>query len=112
MAGGCELATTTSVKNAWKKFKKLLPVFSSHHLSYKICGRVYSSCVWNGMLHASETGPLTMPDLQHLRHNRAMIRQICTVKSENVATVRSNEMLARLEIDLDVILREKRLCSF
>ena len=38
----------------------------------------------------------------------AMIRQICNVKSENVATVSSNELLARLEIkDLDVILRKK-----
>ena len=28
-----------------------------------------------------------------------MIRQICNVKPEDVATVRSNELLARLEID-------------
>ena len=54
---------------------------------------------------------LTRPDLQRLQHNdRAMIRQICNVKP---ATVRSNELLARLEIDdLDVILREKRLRWF
>ena len=39
-----------------------------------------------------------------------MIRQICNVKPENVATVRLNELLAPLEIDdLNVILREKRL---
>ena len=31
-AGGCELSTTTRVKTAWKKFKELLPVLSSHHL--------------------------------------------------------------------------------
>ena len=42
-----------------------------------------------------------------------MIRQICNVKPEDVATVGSNELLAQLEIDdLDVILREKRLCWF
>ena len=66
------------------------------------------------MLHASETWPLTRPDLQHLRHNdRAMIRQICNVKPEDVATVRSNQLLAQLEIDdLDIILREKRLHWF
>ena len=34
-AGGCELSTTTSVKTAWKKFKDLLPVLSSRHLSLK-----------------------------------------------------------------------------
>ena len=66
------------------------------------------------MLHARETYPLTRPDLQCLQHNhRAMIRQIYNVKPEDVATVRSNELLARLEIDnLDVILREKRLHWF
>ena len=60
-------------------------------------------------MHASETWLLTRPDLQHLLHNdRAMIRQICNVKLENVATVRSNELLARLEIDdLNIILRQK-----
>ena len=35
-AGGCELSTTTCVKTAWKKFKDLLPVLSSRHLSFKI----------------------------------------------------------------------------
>ena len=34
-AGGCELSTTTCVKTAWKKFKDLLPVLSSRHLSFK-----------------------------------------------------------------------------
>ena len=39
-----------------------------------------------------------------------MIRQICYVQPENVATVRSNKLLALLEIDdLNIILREKRL---
>ena len=28
-AGGCELSTTTHVKNAWKKFKDLLPVLTT-----------------------------------------------------------------------------------
>ena len=113
-AGGCEFATTTRVKTAWKKFTELLPVLSSRHLSYKTRSHVYSSCVWNAMLHASETWPLASPDLQLLRRNdRAMIRGICNVKPESVATVRLNKLLARLEIDdLDVILREKRLHWF
>ena len=66
------------------------------------------------MLHASQTWPLTRPDLQRLRHiDIAMIRQICNVKPEDVATARSNKVLGQLEInDLDVILREKRLCWF
>ena len=86
---------------------------SSCHLSYKTCGHVYSSCIGNVILHASETWPLTKPDLQCLQHDRAMIRQICNVKSVYVATIRSNKLLAQLEIDdLDVILRERRLRWF
>ena len=44
-AGGCELSTTTRVKTAWKKFKELLPVLFSHHLSFKTRGHVYNLCV-------------------------------------------------------------------
>ena len=104
-------AATTRVKTAWKKFKDLLPVLSSRHLSFKTRGRVYSSCVWSAMLHASETWPLTKPNLQRLQRNdRAMIRQICNVRPQDIVTTRSNELLVRLGIeDLDLILKERRL---
>ena len=103
--------TTTRVKTTWKKFKDLLPVLSSRHLSFKTRGHVYSSCVRSAMLHASETWPLTMPNLQHLQRNdRAMIRQICNVRPQDIVTTRSNELLVRLGIeDLDHILKERRL---
>ena len=43
-------------------------------------------------------------------NDRAMIRQIYSIKPEDVATVRSSELLAKLELeDLDLILRERRL---
>ena len=111
-AGGCDLSTTTRVKIAWKKFKELKPVLSSRHLSFKTRGRVYSSCVRSAMLHASETWPLTKPSLQCLQRNdRAMIRQISNVKPQDTATIRSSELLAWLGIeDLDLILKERRLC--
>ena len=87
--GGCEMAVTTRVKTAWKKFRELLPVLTSRHLSYKTRGHVYSSCVRRAMLHASETWPLTKTNLQRLqRKDRAMIRQICSIKPEDVARVR------------------------
>ena len=107
-AGGCELSTTTRVKTAWKKFKDLLPVLSSCHLSFKTLGHVYSSCVRSAMLHASETWPLTKPNLQRLQRNdRAMIRQICNVRPQDIVTTRSNDLLVRLGIeDLDLILKE------
>ena len=94
-ASGWELSTTTHVKTAWKKFKELLPVLSSRHLSFKTHGRVYSSCVRSAMLHASGTWPGTKPNLQCLQRNdRAMIKQICNVKPQDIVTNRSNELLA------------------
>ena len=111
---GCEITVTTHVKSDWKKFRELLPVLTSSHLSYKTCDHVYSSCMRSAMLHASETWPLTKTNLQHLqRIDRAMIRQICSIKPEDVATVRSSELLAKLELDdLDLILRRRRFGWF
>ena len=110
-AGGCDLATTTRVKTAWKKFKELLPVLSSRPLSYKTRGHVHSTCVRSAMLHASETWPLTNPNLQRLQRNdRAMIRRICNVKPEAVATTKSNDLLTLLGLeDLNLIMKERRL---
>ena len=110
-AGGCELSMTTHMKMAWKKFKELIPVLSSCHLSFKTRGHVYSSCVLSAMLHASETWPLTKPILQHLQPNdRAMIRQICNVNPQDTANIRSTELLGRLGIeDLGLILKQRRL---
>ena len=109
--GGCEITVTTRVKTAWKKFKELLPVLTSLHLSYKTSGHVYSSCVRSAMLYASETWPLIKMNLQH--NDRAMIRQICSIKPEDVAMVRSSKLLAKLELeDLNLNLRERRLCWF
>ena len=72
-------------------------------------GHVYSSCEQMAMLHASET--LTMPNLQRLQQNdRAMIRQICNVKPQDIVTTRSNVLLAWLDLEeLDLILKERRL---
>ena len=111
--GGCEMAVTTRVKTAWKKFRELLPVLTCRHLSYKTSGHVYSSCVRSAMLHASEIY-LTKTNLQRLQRNdRAMIRQIYNIKPEDVARVRSSELLAKLQLeDLDLILRVRRLRWF
>ena len=86
-------------------------MFTSCHLSYKTCAHLFSSCVRSAMLHVSETWPLTKTNLQ--RNDWAMIRQICSIKPEDVATVRSRERLAKLQLeDLDLILSERRLCWF
>ena len=110
-ASGCELSTTTRVKTVQKMLKEVLPVLSSCYLSFKTCGHMYSSCVRSTMLHARATWPLTKPNLQCLQQNdRAVIRQTCNVKSRDIVTIRSNELLARLGIDL--ILKKRRLCWY
>ena len=76
-ADGCELSTTTrenhleEIQGAATSSLFPPPVFFS--------GRdfMYSSCVQKVMLHASETWPLTKPNLQCLQRNDgAMMRQI------------------------------------
>ena len=58
---------------------------------------------------ASETWPLTKTNTQRLQCNdRAMVRQICSIKPEDVATIRLCELLAKLKLaNLDLILRER-----
>ena len=101
---GCEIMVIISEETAWKKFSELLPILTSRHLSYKTRCHVYSSCVRSTMLHDSETWLLTKTNLQ--RHDQTDLQY-----QEDVATVRSRELLAKLE-DLDLILREGRLCWF
>ena len=109
--GGCELACTTRIKTAWKKFRELLPILTSRHLTEKTRGRIYSTYVRSAMLHASETWALTTPVLQRLQRNdRAMIRQICNIKAFDTSVVRSIDLLNRLDIEsVDLILRERRM---
>ena len=99
------------MKTAWKKFKELLPVLSTRHLSFKTHVHMYSSCKQSTMLHASETWALTKPNLQRLQwYDRAVIRQISNVKLQDIVTIRSSELLAQLGTEnLDLILKERRL---
>lgn len=79
------------------KFKELLPVLSSRHLSQWMGGRVYGTCVRSVINHASDIWPMTRPSLQRLLRNyRSMTRWICNIKPQDVATVRPSELLARL----------------
>ena len=107
--GGLQFSRRNFVPYVWITYN--ISHLSSRHLSFKTRGRVYSTCVRSAMLHASETWPVTKPCLQRLQRNdRAMIRQICNVKPQDTATIRSIELLARLGIeDLDLILKEKKV---
>ena len=99
------------MKTAWKKFKELLPVLSSHDVSYKTHDCVYSSCFRNAMLHVSESWPLKRSGLPLVwRNDRAMIRQKCNIKPEDMATVRSKKLLVQPVTDyVNLILREKSI---
>ena len=109
--GGCDLAVTTRVKTAWKKFRELSPVLTTRHLCPKTRGRIYNTCVRSAMLHASETWPLTKPSLLRLvRNDRAMIRQLCHVKHDEIEQVRSRDLLEKTGLqDLETVLRGRRL---
>ena len=54
--GRCDSAIAARCCVAWGKFRKLLPVLTSRHLSPKVRGKVYMACVRSAMLHGSETG--------------------------------------------------------
>ena len=49
-ANGSELSTATCVKTAWKKFKELLPVLFSRHLSFKTQGPCTCRLIKNLMI--------------------------------------------------------------
>ena len=77
----------------------------------------------NGAWHFMQMGKLYIMDKGawiHFRPPRlwncftcSMIRQICNIKPQDIVTTRSNELLAWLGIeDLDLILKERRLCWY
>ena len=86
-AGGrCSLAIATRCCTAWGKFKKLLPLLTSKHISLSARGRVFNSCVRSALLHGSETWATTDADLKRLQRNdRAMVRWICGTKPTDEA---------------------------
>jgi hypothetical protein len=107
--GGCEHAIAARCCVAWGKFRKLLPILTSRHLSFKIRGNVYSACVRSSMLHGSETWAPNASDLQRLRRNdRAMIRWICAVKPKD--EIPSDALHRKLGIDeVTSVVRIRRL---
>ena len=107
--GGCKLAVTTRCRTAWGKFKRLLPILTSRHVSLITRGKLFTACVRSALLHASETWGPTHEDLERLRRNeRCMVRWICGVKPEN--KVSSATLCAKLGIeDIESALRTRRL---
>ena len=55
--GGCALAIATRCSTDWGKFRKLLPILTSKHVSPSPLtrGKVFSACIRSALLHGSET---------------------------------------------------------
>ena len=95
--GGCDLPVTTRCLVAWGKFRKLLAILTSKHVSLKTRGKFFSSCVCSAMLHGSETLAPTVSVLQRLQRNdRSMIRWICNTRARD--RVPFSELLAKFGI--------------
>ena len=107
--GGCELAIITRCCIAWGKFKKLLPILTSKHVSLKIRGNVFNACVRSAMLHGSEAWAPSASDLQRLRRNdRAMAHWICSIKPDD--GVHTDMLYGKLGIpEVTASLRARRL---
>ena len=110
--GGYNTAITHWCCLAWGRFRKLLPILTSHHLSPKVQGRVYEACVRTPMLHSSETWRPNIPDLLCLQHiDRAMIHWICAVNERSI--VSSIHLLQKLGLhDITTVLYSRRLRWF
>ena len=107
--GGCDLAVSTRCSVAWGKFREILPVLTTKHISLKIRGKLFSHVVRAAMLHGSETWAPTVNTLQRLQRNdRAMIRWICGTKSGD--RISSAVLLERLGLhDISDVVRSRRL---
>ena len=107
--GGCDSAIAARCCAAWGKFRTLLPVLTTRHLSPKVRGKVFATCVRSVMLYGSETwGPKESGLLQLQRNDRAMIRWICGTKVRDRTP--SVSLLKKLGIeDIMAVLSCRRL---
>ena len=96
--GGCDSDTAVRGCVVWGKFRKLLPVLTTRHLSPRIHSKVYEACVSLPMFHGSEIWRPNNPELQQLcRPDRDMIRWICGIKDRDETP--SASLLQKLGIE-------------
>ena len=107
--GGYKLAIVTRCSTAWGKFKRLLPILTSKHVSLRTCGKVFNACLRSALLHGSETWAPTAPDLQRLRRNdRSVVRWMCGVRDDD--EVSADTLCAMLGVqEVTAALRTRRL---
>jgi hypothetical protein len=107
--GGSDLAITTRIRCAWKKFRELTPILAAKRLSLRLKRKVYESCVRTCMTYGSETW--VMKRQQEVRLERTemkMIRWMCGVSlMEKNTNVKLRERIGIK--DISTVCREKRL---
>ena len=79
--GGCSLAIITRCCIAWGKFKKLLLIQTSKHISLTVREKVFDACFRPALLHGSEAWAPTAPDLQLFCRNDRSVASSPMMKS-------------------------------
>ena len=94
------------------KFRELLPILTSHALSYITHGQIYSMYIRTVLLYVSECWAPNVNDLLKLQRNdRAMIRWTCNVRLKD--HISSDSLLRKLGINnIQTLLRYNRLRWF
>ena len=100
--GDADAAVETRIRIGWNKFRRLLiRLLTNKHISLKVRGRLYSSCVQSSMLHGSEIWPVRKENEVALqRAEMRMVRWMCGMKLQD--TVPSKGLRERLGLD-DII---------
>ena len=96
----------------WRKFKKLLLILTSKHITLEVRGKLYTSFVLYALLYGSENWTPTFAVSQRLQCNdRSMILWICGVKPKDRNP--SSAFLTKLKIpDIRTLLQSRRLCWY
>ena len=102
--GACELATIAQNREAWGKFRELLPLLTPTAISLARRGKLYDSCVRGTLIQASQSSPSRREKVQRLlRNEQTMLRWMLKIKAEDnlsLSTMYGQLNLAPLESKL------------
>ena len=105
---GCKLAIVTRCSTAWGKFKRLLLILTSKHVSLRTCGKVFNACVRLPYYMVVKPGHLLR---QTHRNDRSMVSWFCGVRDDD--KVSADTLCAMLGVqEVTAALRTRRLRWF
>ena len=110
--GGAESASVARGRCAWQKFRELSPILTAKHISLKLKGKVYDTCVRSAMLYGSETWAMKAEEEARFeRTEMRMVRWMCEVSLREKKT--SAELRARMGLKpVGEVVRGNRLRWF